>query len=122
MLLTPETSLLLSNQGFLSPDSVCWSFDSRANGYSRGEGVVAMVLKPVSRAIEDGDVIRAVIRSTGTNQDGKTPSLTQPNPVSQEALIRSVYAKANLTLESTGYVEPHGELSLGGSSTCLLFI
>ena len=68
-----------------------------------------MVLKPVSRAIEDGDVIRAVIRSTGTNQDGKTPSLTQPNPVSQEALIRSVYAKANLTLESTGYVEAHGE-------------
>lgn len=69
LILTPDGFLLLSNLGFLSPDSKSYSFDHRANGYARGEGVVALVLKPVQDAIKDGDMIRAVIRSTGTNQE-----------------------------------------------------
>jgi acyl transferase domain-containing protein len=109
LILGPESSIMLSNMDFLSPDSVCYSFDSRANGYSRGEGIIAFVLKPVSIAIQDGDTIRAVIRATGVNQDGRTPGLTQPSPTSQETLIRSVYAKAGLEMESVGYVEAHGE-------------
>ncbi|KAI5917692.1 hypothetical protein F4810DRAFT_640865 [Camillea tinctor] len=108
LILTPDGFLLLSNLNFLSPDSKCYSFDHRANGYARGEGVVAIVLKPVSDAIKDGDMIRAVIRSTGTNQDGHTPGLTQPSPESQEKLIRHVYKKANLSFDSTRYVEAHG--------------
>ncbi|KAI1843955.1 hypothetical protein JX266_009821 [Neoarthrinium moseri] len=108
LILGPESSILLSNQNFLSPDSLCYSFDYRANGYSRGEGVVAVVLKPVSAAISNGDMIRAVIRSTGSNQDGRTSHLTQPNVNSQEALIREVYQKAGLGLEQTRYVEAHG--------------
>ncbi|RYP40552.1 hypothetical protein DL768_010620 [Monosporascus sp. mg162] len=108
VILTPERSAELSNLGFLSPDSVCYSFDHRANGYSRGEGVIAMVLKPVSQAVRDKDMIRAVIRATGTNQDGKTPSLTQPNASSQEALIRSVYEKAGLDFGAVRYFEAHG--------------
>jgi hypothetical protein len=95
--------------GFLSPDSVCHSFDERANGYARGEGVIALVMKPVARAIEDNDMIRAVIRSTGSNQDGKTPGITHPSASSQEALIRSVHKRAGLDLASTRYVEAHGE-------------
>lgn len=94
---------------FLSPDSVCHSFDHRANGYGRGEGIVAIVLKPLSEAIRHNDMIRAVIRSTGSNQDGKTPGLTQPSVASQEALIREVYQKRGLDLKSTRYVEAHGE-------------
>lgn len=109
MILTPEGSLLLSNLNFLSPDSVCYSFDERANGYARGEGVIAIVLKPVRQAVADGDMIRAVIRSVGSNQDGKTPSLTQPNPSSQEDLVRNVYRKAGLSFESTRYFEAHGK-------------
>ncbi|KAI0593005.1 hypothetical protein F4775DRAFT_587134 [Biscogniauxia sp. FL1348] len=108
LILTPDGFLLLSNLNFLSPDSKCYSFDHRANGYARGEGVVAIVLKPVLDAIRDGDMIRAVIRSTGTNQDGNTPGLTQPSPESQERLIRHVYKKANLSLDCTRYVEAHG--------------
>ncbi|XXG96502.1 hypothetical protein Hte_002785 [Hypoxylon texense] len=100
--------------GFLSDDSLCHSFDYRANGYSRGEGVIALVLKPVSNGIKDGDAIRAVIRSTGSNQDGRTPGLTQPSPISQEALIRKVYAKADLSLSSTRYIEAHGTGTLVG--------
>lgn len=58
----------LSRLGFLSPDGHCYSFDDRANGYARGEGVAVMVLKRLSKAIQDGDTIRGVIRSFGSNQ------------------------------------------------------
>ncbi|KAI0467673.1 hypothetical protein F4859DRAFT_525103 [Xylaria cf. heliscus] len=108
LILGPDGFLLLSNLSFLSPDSRSYSFDHRANGYARGEGVIALVLKPVRNAIKDGDMIRAVIRSTGTNQDGRTSSLTQPSPEAQEELIRHVYKKSNLSFEPTRYVEAHG--------------
>ncbi|KAF2964402.1 hypothetical protein GQX73_g9163 [Xylaria multiplex] len=108
LILGPDGFLLLSNLGFLSPDSKSYSFDHRANGYARGEGVIALVLKPLRDAVKDGDMIRAVIRSTGTNQDGRTPSLTQPSPEAQEELIRHVYKKAKLSFGFTRYVEAHG--------------
>ncbi|KAI0532709.1 hypothetical protein GGR58DRAFT_489208 [Xylaria digitata] len=108
LILGPDGFLLLSNLGFLSPDSKSYSFDHRANGYARGEGVIALVLKPLKDAVRDGDMIRAVIRSTGTNQDGRTPSLTQPSPEAQEELIRQVYKKAKLPFGFTRYVEAHG--------------
>lgn len=100
---------MLSTQNFLSPDSKCYSFDHRANGYARGEGILAIVLKPLSAAVQDGDMIRAVIRSTGSNQDGRTPVLTQPSPQAQEDLIRHVYKQAGLSFEQTRYVEAHGK-------------
>jgi acyl transferase domain-containing protein len=108
MLLSPEISTLLDNMGFLSPDSRCFSFDMRANGYARGEGVVALVIKPLNVALADGDVIRAVVRATATNQDGRTPTLSQPSTAAQESLIRQVYDKAGLGLDATRYVEAHG--------------
>ena len=92
----------------LSQSSRSFSFDSRANGYARGEGVTALVIKPLSDAVRDGDMIRAVIRSTSSNQDGHTPGLTQPSPQAQEDLIRQVYKKANLPLDVTRYLEAHG--------------
>ncbi|KAI1171985.1 hypothetical protein F4777DRAFT_593221 [Nemania sp. FL0916] len=108
ILLTPETSKYLSNMSLLSPDGLSFSFDHRANGYGRGEGVVALVLERVVRSIESCHVIRAVIRSTGTNQDGRTPTLTQPSARSQAKLIRDVYAKAGLDPGITRYIEAHG--------------
>ncbi|KAI1455751.1 hypothetical protein F4805DRAFT_459397 [Annulohypoxylon moriforme] len=93
-------------------DTAC--FDHRANGYGRGEGIVAIVLKRVSDAIRDGNMIRAIIKSTGTNQDGHTLSLPTPNPDSQEILIRHVYEKANLDLNETRYIEAHGTGTLVG--------
>lgn len=108
IILTPESSILMSDLGFLSPDGLSYSFDHRANGYARGEGVISLVLKSVGDAIRDGNVIRSVIRSTGTNQDGKSPVITQPAAESQEALIREVYSRAGLDLSSTRYFEAHG--------------
>lgn len=60
-LLSPELPVMLSNMNFLSRDSRCYSFDARANGYARGEGVVALVIKPLAGALESGDVIRGVV-------------------------------------------------------------
>ncbi|KAI0201207.1 hypothetical protein F4808DRAFT_469860 [Astrocystis sublimbata] len=108
LLLGPEDSVLMSSLGFLSQDGVCYSFDHRATGYGRGEGIISVILKPISSAIRDGDMIRAVIRGTGSNQDGRTPVLPQPNAISQESLIHHVYRKAGLGLELTRYFEAHG--------------
>ena len=94
LMLSPELSVILSNLDFLSPDGICHNFGRRANGYARGEGVVAIVLKPIKAAVRDGDVIRAVIRTSGCYQDSKGPILTQPSVQSQEALIRQLYEKS----------------------------
>ncbi|KAF1852053.1 polyketide synthase PksD [Cucurbitaria berberidis CBS 394.84] len=117
LMLSPELSLYLSNMNMLSPDGICYSFDDRANGYSRGEGVIVLVLKTLHTAIRDGDNIRAVIRGTGSNQDGRTPGITQPSSTSQESLIRQVYRNCNLGFESTRYVEAHGTGTQIGDST-----
>jgi acyl transferase domain-containing protein/NADPH:quinone reductase-like Zn-dependent oxidoreductase/SAM-dependent methyltransferase len=103
-----DTSLILSNMNFLSPDSRCYSFDHRANGYARGEGFGVLVLKRMSDAIRDGDIIRAVVRSTGSNSDGRTPGIAQPSGEAQERLIRETYAKEHLDPGVTRYFEAHG--------------
>ncbi|PVH93893.1 ketoacyl-synt-domain-containing protein [Periconia macrospinosa] len=103
-----EMPIAMSRMGFLSPDGRCFSFDERANGYARGEGVGVVILKRLSNAIADNDTIRAIIRATGTNQDGYTPGITVPNSLSQARLIKETYEKAGLDLASTRYFESHG--------------
>ncbi|KAF2106989.1 polyketide synthase-like protein [Lophiotrema nucula] len=106
--LNPDSSAQLSDLNFLSPDGVCHSFDEKANGYSRGEGFGVLVLKRLSQAIEDGDTVRGIIRSTGCNQDGRTPGITQPSSQSQERLIRETYRRAGLDMSQTRLFEAHG--------------
>ncbi|KAI0199868.1 hypothetical protein F4808DRAFT_471302 [Astrocystis sublimbata] len=101
-------TLPLARQNFLSPDSLCYSFDERANGYSRGEGIGMIIKKRLSRAIEDGNTIRAVIRGTSSNQDGRTPVISQPSPEAQAELIRKAYEVAGLDFRGTQYFEAHG--------------
>lgn len=72
-MLSPAVHLSLSSLHFLSPEGKCHSFDANANGYSRGEGAAAIILKPLDAALRDGNAIRAIIRGTGVNQDGRTP-------------------------------------------------
>ena len=103
--------MAISNMNFLSPDGRSFSFDDRANGYSRGDGFAVLVLKRVNRAINDGDTLRAVIRSIGTNQDGFTAGgITQPSRISQAELIKDTYRKANLDMSSTRFFEAHGKI------------
>lgn len=85
-----------SNLGMLSPTGRCAMWDVGADGYARGEGVAAVVLKPLSQAIADNDPIDCIIRATGINQDGRTPGLTMPSSRAQTDLIRQCYAQAEL--------------------------
>ncbi|KAM0165973.1 hypothetical protein ACHAQE_002074 [Botrytis cinerea] len=101
-------ALALSMMNFFSKDSRSYSFDHRANGYGRGEGVGVIVLKRLSDALRDGDTIRAVVRSTASNQDGYTPGITLPSRASQEKLIHDAYLRAGLDFNTTRYVEAHG--------------
>ena len=109
MTFAPEYFNFLTNMSMLSHSSRSFSFDSRANGYSRGEGIAAVILKRLDDAIADGDTIRGIIRSTGCNQDGRTPGITQPSSAMQERLILETYRKAGLSLSQTLYCEAHGK-------------
>lgn len=109
LMIAPDSSFIhLSNMGFFSPDGHSYSFDARANGYAKGEGAGIVVLKRLSDALRDGDTIRAVIRSSGSNQDGRTPGITQPSRAAQEANIRNVYHSAGLSMSTTQFLEAHG--------------
>ena len=107
-MINPNTSHQLTAMHMLSPEGISHTFDDRANGYGRGDGIGAMVVKRLSDAIRDGDTIRAVIRGSGTNADGKTPSITQPSWEAQADLINQTYEDAGLDLADTGYFECHG--------------
>ncbi|EFE41543.1 hybrid PKS-NRPS enzyme, putative [Trichophyton verrucosum HKI 0517] len=80
----------------LTPDGKSRMWDQGANGYARGEGLAAVVLKTLSQAIKDGDHIECVIRETAFNQDGRTTGITMPSNLAQTALIRETYKKAGL--------------------------
>lgn len=67
-----------------------------------------MVIKRLDDAIADGDTVRAVIRSSSSNQDGKTPGILQPSKDAQVRLIRDTYQKAGLDMGVTRYFEAHG--------------
>ncbi|RYP45629.1 hypothetical protein DL768_008066 [Monosporascus sp. mg162] len=108
LILTPATMMPMTALNFLSPDGKCYTFDSRANGYGRGEGIGIIVLKRLEDAIRDNDNIRAVIRGSRVNQDGRTAGITLPSSEAQIRNIRGVYAKAGLDFDKTAFVECHG--------------
>lgn len=90
----------------LSPEGRCRTFASGANGYVRGEGVGAVVLKPLADAERDGDAILAVIVGTAENHGGRANSLTAPNGTAQADLV--VRAMGGIDPRTIGYVEAHG--------------
>ncbi|KAI1288683.1 hypothetical protein F5Y03DRAFT_80798 [Xylaria venustula] len=117
LILGPEVSCGLNALSFLSPDSRCYAFDSRANGYARGEAICMLVVKHIDDAIRDGDPIRAVIRGTGLNQDGKTAGIVLPDGDAQMDLIRQTYELAGLNPADTQYAELHGTGTKAGDPT-----
>ena len=91
-----------------------FTYDSRGTGYGRGEGVASLILKPLEGAIRDGDHIRAVVRNTGMNQDGRTAGITYPSCEAQIRLMKSVYGQVGLDPSDTAYVEAHGTGTAAG--------
>ncbi|KAJ6032737.1 Fum1p [Penicillium herquei] len=109
LILSPTMSTTMSDNLVISPDGKSKTFDAAADGYGRGEAINALYIKKLSDALADGDPIRAIIRATGTNSDGKTPVITAPGLYSQEALIRKTYAKAGIPdITQTPLFECHG--------------
>ncbi|RDW89666.1 putative polyketide synthase [Coleophoma cylindrospora] len=87
----------------------CHTFDVKADGYCKAEATNAVILKRLNDAIRDGDPIRAIIRGSAQNSDGRTPGIASPNAEAQSRAIRAAYANAGITdLNETGYVECHG--------------
>ncbi|UNI16448.1 Type I Iterative PKS [Purpureocillium takamizusanense] len=109
LIFSPTMTLALSDQGVLSPSGICKTFDASADGYGRGEAVNAIYIKRLSQAIEDGDSIRAVVRGTSVNCDGRTQAMLTPSPTAQESLIRRAYEQAGIQdMSRTAMVECHG--------------
>ncbi|WDZ82146.1 type I polyketide synthase [Micromonospora cathayae] len=108
LILAPESTTGMARVGALSPDGRCYTFDARANGYVRGEGGAAVLLKPLSRALADGDRVHAVILGGAVNNDGVAEGLTVPSRAAQEEVLRLAYADAGVDPRDVQYVELHG--------------
>lgn len=105
---SPDTSIALSGLQMMAADGRCKTFDSRADGFVRGEGCGAIILKRLSDAQRDGDEIYALIRGSAMNQDGRTNGLTAPNGLSQQKVLRQALKRAGVDGPNVGYVEAHG--------------
>ncbi|MFO1456199.1 MAG: type I polyketide synthase [Steroidobacteraceae bacterium] len=108
LILGPETFVSMSKWGMLAPDGRCKSFDARANGFGRGEGCGVMVIKRLADALRDGDRVRAVIRGTAVNQDGRSTDLTAPNGLAQQDVIRRALGNGRVEPRDVTFIEAHG--------------
>ncbi len=106
--LHPYKYLNLSQGRFAASDGKCRSFGEGGDGYVPGEGVGALLLKPLEDAIRDHDHIYAVIKSSALNHGGKTNGYTVPNPNAQAGLIVDALGQAHIEPGSLGYLEAHG--------------
>ncbi|MDT0268346.1 SDR family NAD(P)-dependent oxidoreductase [Streptomyces sp. DSM 44915] len=104
----PNKFLMLGRNHFASTKGRCESFGSGGDGYVPGEGVGAVLLKPLARAEADGDHIHGVIKGTAVSHDGKTNGYTVPNPHAQTAVIRRALERAGVDAGEVSYVEAHG--------------
>jgi acyl transferase domain-containing protein/acyl carrier protein len=108
LMLSPWTMHLFVNMQALSPEGRCRTFDASANGFVRGEGCGAIVLKRLSDALREGDSIRALIRGSAVNHNGRSSGLTAPNVLAQRALLQQALATAQVQPQDVGYIEAHG--------------
>lgn len=108
VMITPDGFIGFSQASMLSPDGRCRAFDADANGFVRGEGAGMIVLKPLDKALADGDPIYAVIRATAVNQDGHTNGIMVPGEEAQARLVSDACAGAGIDPRDIGYVEAHG--------------
>ncbi len=106
--LLAETTAAIGRFGALSPQGRCHVFDSRADGYVRGEGGALVVLKPLAAARRDGDRVHAVILGGAINNDGGGDGLTAPSRRAQQEVIELACERAGVMPADVSYVELHG--------------
>ncbi|KZL63309.1 polyketide synthase [Colletotrichum incanum] len=123
IILSPDFGLFMAEHGIISPDASCRAFEAQANGYARAEAVNCVFIKRYDLALRDGNPVRAIIRGSATNADGKTVGVSTPSPEAHEALIRSAYRMAGIQdLCGTAMVECHGTGTTVGDAveTCAI--
>ncbi|WP_244613094.1 beta-ketoacyl synthase N-terminal-like domain-containing protein [Methylosinus sp. Ce-a6] len=108
LLLGPELYVAFSKAEMLSPTGRCRTLDAEADGYVRGEGVAAIVIRPLEEAIASGDYIYAVVEGVAENHGGRAHSFTAPNPVAQAEAIAAAWRKAGRPLGDAAFLEMHG--------------
>lgn len=114
LLLMPNSTIAFSRTRMLAKGGRCQTFDAAANGYVRGEGCGALVLKRLSDAVAAQDNILAVIRGSAVNHNGRSSSLIAPNGLSQQAVIHKALENSRVDAAQVGYVEVQGtSTSLG---------
>ena len=115
VILQPHISIAYSQSKMMAPDGRCKFGDARADGYVRSEGAGVVVLKPLSRAMAEGDSIYAIIRGSAVNNDGRSGGyMTTPAREGQEELLRLAYSDAGISPGQVRYVEAHGTGTLAG--------
>lgn len=100
--------MFMNAAGIMSEDMRCRPFDNNGGGIGRGEGVVAVLLKPLKKALEDKDNIHAVILGSAINNDGASASITAPNPQAHTELLLDAWRRAGISPEELDYLEAHG--------------
>jgi acyl transferase domain-containing protein/NADPH:quinone reductase-like Zn-dependent oxidoreductase len=111
LVFTVDQQMNTAKIGVLSARSTCFTFDESADGYGRAEGVGAVYLKRLSDALRDGDPIRAVLRGSAVNHNGKasTASISYPGVQGQVYVMDEAYRRSgNLNPLDTGFIETHG--------------
>ncbi len=100
--------LLTNEGGFLSPDGRCKAFGQGANGYVAGDGVGAVLLRPLQQAIADRDNIYGVIKGSAFRHGGRASGYAVPNPNAQADMIASAIEAADIDPRTINYIETHG--------------
>ncbi|KAI0803710.1 hypothetical protein GGR55DRAFT_691540 [Xylaria sp. FL0064] len=111
LIFNPDQMGLMSLVGAFNSDGRSYTWDERGDGYGRGEGVSMVIVGPLKRlrdAMADGDPIRAVIRNSAVNQDGKTNGISLPSQTAQELLAHDVFRGLPFSHEDVQYAEAHG--------------
>ena len=109
VILQPQITIAYSQSGMMAPDGRCKFGDANGDGYVRSEGAGLVVLKPLARALADGDPIRAVIRGSAVNNDGRgSGHMATPSRTGQAAMLRAAYANAGVAPHRVQYLEAHG--------------
>ncbi|MFE3144708.1 SDR family NAD(P)-dependent oxidoreductase [Streptomyces scopuliridis] len=108
LMLRARTTQSFARMGMLSPTGRCHTFDAAADGFVRGEGCGAVVLKRLADAVRDGDRVLAVVRGSAVNQDGRSDGLAAPSPAAQRALFQKALTQAGIDPRDLGMIEAHG--------------
>jgi acyl transferase domain-containing protein/acyl carrier protein len=106
--LHPNKYLVLSNGKFASSNGRCESFGDEGDGYVPCEGVGAVLLKPLDRAVRDRDHIYGVIKGAAINHGGRTNGYSVPNPNAQGDVVSRALTQAGVDPRTVSYVEAHG--------------